>query len=94
MSQDPPPVERKFGIPALAYDKAPNKQNYIRVSMFFNKKPGVSYEFFQNHWHHVHADLVTSSTAFKKAGILRYNQFHQTPEGRAMNARLKCKCHG
>ena len=56
--------------------------------MFFNKKPGISYEYFQNHWHHVHADLVTSSKAYKGNKILRYNQFHQSAEDKAKGAIL------
>lgn len=50
--------------------------------MFFNKKPGITFEYFANHWHHVHADLVTSSQAFKDLGFYRYNQFLHTPEMR------------
>ena len=56
--------------------------------MFFNKKPDISYEYFQNHWHHVHADLVTSMRAYKDLKILRYNQFHQTPEHREQAKKL------
>jgi hypothetical protein len=82
MSSDPSPVDRTFKLPALSYSKPVNKQSYVRISMFFNKKPGISYSFFKNHWHHVHADLVTSSDAYRKFGILRYTQFFQGDDGR------------
>lgn len=87
-STDPAPVERTFGLPALAYDAPVQKQRYLRISMFFNKKPGISYAYFQQHWHNFHGDLVTSSDAFKSNKILRYNQFHQTPENKALARRL------
>jgi hypothetical protein len=56
--------------------------------MFFNKKPSISDEYFQTHWHHVHADLVTSSQASKDAKIMRYNQFSAGPEHKALAKRL------
>jgi len=85
---DPPRVERTFGLPALSYTSPVQKQRYLRISMFFNKKPEISYAYFQQHWHHFHGDLVTSSNAFKENKILRYNQFHQTPEHKALAKRL------
>jgi hypothetical protein len=88
MSSDPPRVEHDFAIPALSYDQAVNKQSYLRINMFFCKKDGISFEYFQRHWHHVHADLVTSSKAFKDNNIIRYNQFHQTTESRELARRL------
>jgi hypothetical protein len=85
---DPAPVSRTFKLPSLSYSNSPNKQSYVRISMFFNKKSSVSYGFFQNHWNHVHADLVTSSNAFKELGILRYTQFFQGPEAKEATKRL------
>ena len=85
---DPAPVQRNFGHSTLAYDTPPNKQTYVRISMFFNKKPGISYEYFLNHWRHVHADLVTSSKAYKENKIRRYTQFHQSPESKAKGAEI------
>ncbi|KAF2095288.1 hypothetical protein NA57DRAFT_60023 [Rhizodiscina lignyota] len=88
MAQDPPRVNHSFSLSQLSYDKPPNIKPYIRISMFFNKKPGISYEFFQNHWHHVHADLVTSMRAYKECNLLRYNQFHQTPEHKELAKKI------
>jgi hypothetical protein len=88
MLSDPPPVNHQFKLAKLAYDTPIHKQNYLCIAMFFNKKPGISDEYFQNHWHHVHADLVTSSRAFRELKILRYNQFRQRPEHRALLNRI------
>ncbi|KAF2097981.1 hypothetical protein NA57DRAFT_76780 [Rhizodiscina lignyota] len=82
MQSDPPRVPHAFSSPSLSYDTPPNKQPYVRINTFFKKKPGISYEYFVQHWHHVHADLVTSMKAFTDNNIVRYTQFFQTPEGR------------
>jgi len=79
-ANDPSIVPHSFALPSLAYDQPPNVQPYVRINMFFMKKKGISFEFFARHWHHVHADIVTSSQAFKDNKILRYTQFYQTPE--------------
>jgi hypothetical protein len=88
MTSDPEPVKHNFSLPKLAYDQPANKQNYIRISMFFNKRTDVSYEYFQNHWHHVHADLVTASKSYNARNIMRYNQFYQTPEIKAAGQKI------
>src|ERR1700753_3794746 len=88
MTQDPPPVPHSFRLSKLAYGQEYNIKPYIRISVFFNKKPDISYEYFQNHRHHVHADLVTSMRAYKDLKILRYNQFYQTPEHREQAKKL------
>lgn len=78
VSGDPPPVDHPFRHPhKLAYDRPPNRQRYWRINMYFNKKPGISDEYFTNHWHHVHADLVTGMRSFNEKNLLRYNQFFQ-----------------
>jgi hypothetical protein len=48
--------------------------------MFFNKRTDISHDYFHEHWAHVHADLVAGSRAWKDNKILRYTQYHQTPE--------------
>ena len=50
--------------------------------MFFMKRKDISWEYFESHWNHVHADIVTSSKAFKENKIIRYTQFCQTAESR------------
>ena len=50
------------------------------------KKKDISWEYFTRHWHHVHADIVTGSKAFKENHILRYTQFYQSPEHRTKTA--------
>jgi hypothetical protein len=86
-SSDPKRVEREFRISKNSYDHGddeivPNKQAYWRISLFFKRKEGVSAEYFARHWHHVHGDLITAAKSYCDNNILRYNQFHQTPEGR------------
>ena len=89
MPSDPPPVDHSFKLSKLAYDAPLAKQNYLRIAMFFNKRKDISDEYFQNHWHHVHADLVTSSKAFKELKFKRYNQFRQRPEHRELLEKVK-----
>ncbi len=81
---DPKPVDHTFHHAKLAYDQPPSRQPCWRVNMFFNKKAGISEEYFLHHWNHVHADLVTGATAFKASNILRYNQFFQSAASRAV----------
>jgi hypothetical protein len=85
---DPPTVPHTFEIPSLSYSNPPNTQIYVRISMFFMKKPSVSYEFFRNHWNHVHADRLISSNAFRELGILRYTQFFHDPEAKEVMKRI------
>jgi hypothetical protein len=87
MSSDPKRVEHDFKVSKLAYDTGedaivPNKQRYWRISLFFNRKEGISAEYFAKHWHRVHGDLIVGAKAYCENNILRYNQFHQSPEGR------------
>lgn len=84
---DPPRVDHSFKHAKNAYnhgtdEAVPNKQKYWRISLFFKRKEGISAEHFARHWHHVHGDLITGMKAYCESNILRYNQFHQTPEGR------------
>lgn len=55
----------------------------IKISLFFRKRPDVSYDHFYKHWATVHADLTAASQAFRAHNILRYTQHHCTPEMRA-----------
>ncbi|KAJ5668471.1 uncharacterized protein N7477_007041 [Penicillium maclennaniae] len=66
----------------LSYDKEPNFQPCIKVSVFFKKLESVSYETFFEHWKTVHADLAIATKAFQ-GNILRYLQHHQAPEMKA-----------
>jgi hypothetical protein len=53
-----------------------NQQPYFRAMIFFNKKPGVSDEFFHEHWKSVHADLTmqVDKMGRKNGGVVRYVQ--------------------
>ena len=82
MAHDPPRVKHNFVLPAFSYEQPPNTQPYIRINMFFMKRKDISWEYFESHWNHVHADIVTSSQAFKENKIIRYTQFCQTAESR------------
>ncbi|KAF2274016.1 uncharacterized protein EI97DRAFT_347685, partial [Westerdykella ornata] len=66
---------------ALADKKGSNEQPYFRASVFFSKKPGLTDEFFHDHWKSIHADLVMQT---KNTGIhlLRYSQFHMEQKHR------------
>jgi len=44
--------------------------------IFFNKKPGLTDEFFHAHWKSVHADL-TMQVEGTGVDLVRYVQFHQ-----------------
>jgi len=50
-----------------------NEQPYFRAQIFMYKKPGLTDEFFHEHWKSVHADLTMRT---KGAGVhlLRYSQ--------------------
>jgi hypothetical protein len=88
MHSDPSPVAHKFITPELSYEQAPNKQKYLRILTFFKKKPGISFEYFLNHWHHVHTDLVVNMKSFKENNIFHYTQFYQTPKTREQGKSL------
>lgn len=53
-----------------------NQQRYFRAMLFFNKKPGLTDEFFHDHWKSVHADL-TMQVQDAGVDLVRYVQFHQ-----------------
>jgi hypothetical protein len=56
-----------------------NQQLYFRAMIFFHKKPGVSDEFFHEHWKSIHADLTmqVDEMGKKKGGVVRYVQVCQ-----------------
>lgn len=55
-----------------------NEQPYFRALVFIHKKPGLTDEFFHEHWKSVHADLTMRT---KNAGVhlLRYSQVSIVP---------------
>ncbi|KAH3948013.1 hypothetical protein HBH53_108430 [Parastagonospora nodorum] len=53
-----------------------NQQPYFRAMIFFNKKPGLTDDFFHAHWKSVHADL-TMQVEGAGVDLVRYVQFHQ-----------------
>lgn len=44
--------------------------------VFFNKKPGLTDDFFHDHWRSIHADL-TMQVPGAGVDLVRYVQFHQ-----------------
>jgi hypothetical protein len=50
-----------------------NEQPYFRALVFITKKPGLTDEFFHEHWKSVHADL-TMNTKNSSVHLLRYSQ--------------------
>ncbi|OJJ08263.1 hypothetical protein ASPVEDRAFT_47436 [Aspergillus versicolor CBS 583.65] len=72
-------INHNFKHKELSYDATPNYQPAIKVSVFFKKLEGVTFETFFEHWQTVHADLAIATQAFQNH-ILRYAQHHQTPE--------------
>jgi hypothetical protein len=69
----PLPEDYNFTHPELNYDSEPNYQPAIKISVFFHKKEGITYEQFYRHWETVHADLTVASEGFQH-NILRYTQ--------------------
>jgi hypothetical protein len=67
----------KFDELRLSNEKGSNEQPYFRALIFFYKKPGLTDEFFHDHWKSVHADLTIQT---RDAGIhlLRYTQVSLT----------------
>ncbi|KAJ5921057.1 Dimeric alpha-beta barrel [Penicillium verhagenii] len=70
---DPLPKDHKFNNPEFDYSSTPNFQDAIKVSVFFRKRPDISYEQFFAHWQSVHCDLVLATAAFR-SNVLRYVQ--------------------
>ncbi|KAF2196416.1 hypothetical protein GQ43DRAFT_476344 [Delitschia confertaspora ATCC 74209] len=58
-----------------------NEQPYFRALVFFYKKPGLTDEFFHEHWKSVHADL-TLQTKDLGVNLGRYTQLHMEPKHR------------
>lgn len=50
-----------------------NQQPYFRALVFFNKKEGLTDEFFHEHWKSVHADL-TLQVEDAGVNLVRYVQ--------------------
>ena len=88
MMSDPPRVSHEFMTPELSYEQPANEQKYIRIQTFFKKKPGISFEYFLNHWQHVHTDLVVNMKSFKENNIFHYTQFYQSEEFREQGRSL------
>ncbi|CAK7214808.1 hypothetical protein SCUCBS95973_002259 [Sporothrix curviconia] len=76
-------IDHQFTYPRFDYDTPVKYQPCIKISLFFRKRPDVSYEHFYKHWATVHADLTAASGEFRSRNILRYTQHHCTPEERA-----------
>lgn len=62
-----------FTFSGLEVGTGSNQQPYFRALVFFYKKPGLTDEFFHEHWKSVHAYLRLST---KDAGVnlVRYVQ--------------------
>ena len=67
----------KYNFSELELGTGSNEQGYFRAMIFFHKKPGLTDEFFHEHWKSVHADLTLST---KDAGVnlVRYVQVRIT----------------
>ena len=68
----------KYNFSELELGGGSNQQPYFRAMVFFHKKPGLTDEFFHEHWKSVHADLTMS---VKDAGVtlVRYVQVCSIP---------------
>ena len=66
-------INHNFKHKELSYDATPNFQPAIKISVFFRKLEGVTFETFFDHWRSVHADLAIATQAFQ-SHILRYAQ--------------------
>jgi hypothetical protein len=62
-----------FTFPEVALGSSSNQQPYFRAMIFFNKKPGLTDEFFHEHWKSVHADL-TMHVEGAGVSLVRYSQ--------------------
>ncbi len=73
MAECPNHHTHKFSFSELTLGTGSNEQTYFRALVFFHKKPGLTGEFFYEHWKSVHADLTLST---KDAGVnlVRYVQ--------------------
>ncbi|KAL6242215.1 hypothetical protein RBB50_010763 [Rhinocladiella similis] len=68
----------------LASLQTANRQPYFKITFFLTKKAGLSDEEFHRHWETLHADLTVATKGFRDILGLRYVQFHQTPEIKAV----------
>jgi hypothetical protein len=50
-----------YNFPELSLGTGSNQQPYFRALIFFYKKPGLTDDFFHEHWKSVHADLTIST---------------------------------
>jgi hypothetical protein len=69
-------------FPELAIGTGSNQQSYFRAMVFFNKKPGLTDEFFHEHWKSVHADL-TMQVEGAGVDLVRYVQVSTITSGDA-----------
>ncbi|KAL5121165.1 hypothetical protein ACEQ8H_001017 [Pleosporales sp. CAS-2024a] len=69
-------VVHQHKFPELAISRnrdGSNQQKYFRAMIFFNKKPGLTDDFFHEHWKSVHADL-TMQVDNAGVNLVRYVQ--------------------
>ncbi|KPM34266.1 hypothetical protein AK830_g12309 [Neonectria ditissima] len=81
-------ISHKFTLEHFKYENDVHYQPCVKVSIYFKKKKGVSYEHFSKHWAQVHADLTVASKNFGLFRVQRYTQHHQLPEMKAGLARI------
>ncbi|KAH7019821.1 EthD domain-containing protein [Ilyonectria destructans] len=72
-------IDHDFTFDDFKYEKEVHYQPCVRVSIYFKKKKGVSFEHFTQHWAHVHADMTLASKKFGLFKVQRYTQHHQLP---------------
>jgi hypothetical protein len=71
--------ELKPDIPGLGS----NPQPYFRFLLLFKKKPGISEDYFHQHWGTVHADLTMASVDVgvqltRYVQVIAYSPFRRT----------------
>ncbi|KAJ7447068.1 hypothetical protein B0H11DRAFT_2248493 [Mycena galericulata] len=59
----------------------------IRIISLLNRLPHISFEEFDRHWGQIHRVLIEALPAVK-SGLVRYKQFHVSPETNAALAAL------
>ncbi|KAJ4300903.1 hypothetical protein N0V90_002991 [Kalmusia sp. IMI 367209] len=74
--------EHSFTFSELRPENNSNKQPYIRLLIFINKRKDISQERFHAWWRSVHADLAVAVEGFG-GHCTRYVQSHTTPEHKA-----------
>lgn len=78
--------EHKFTFSELRLAAGSNPQPYVRLLIFFNKRPDVSEEEFHEWWRTVHADLALSVAGFG-GHCMRYVQVSRLYFGNQVGAR-------